>query len=292
MVFKHTTPQRGIAHQYSFKLQAFELERNKSGENAIIFIGGLGDGLLTVPYIINLNEKLNDEWSIFQILTSSSYIGWGTGSLDRDVKEINQLVKYLKETLGKKKIVLLGHSTGTQDSIHYSLSLFKDNIDGIILQAPVSDREAIKQLLGDQVYDEYNKEAQLIFDKYSGDELLPKKFSDKFLGAPINAYRWLSLSLEGGDDDYFSSDLSDEKLDETFGKLSKPLLVLYSGNDEFVPKSIDKQAILNRWEGFVKSDVWSKYSSLIPDASHNVANNPDSSVEFLIERVNKYLFDL
>ena len=41
----------------------------------------------------------------------SSYTGWGYSSLANDVEDIAALVKYLI-SLGKKRIVLLGSSTG------------------------------------------------------------------------------------------------------------------------------------------------------------------------------------
>ncbi|CCH42899.1 hypothetical protein BN7_2445 [Wickerhamomyces ciferrii] len=287
----------GKLHKYNDNLVAFEFNSTTPNptDNAIIFIGGLGDGLLTVPYLSKLNESLPTNWSLFQILISSSYQGWGTGSLDRDIKEIKQFVDYL-HGLGKQKVVLFGHSTGTQDSIHYALQNQGQGIDGIILQAPVSDREAIvKSSKEDGLdLDSYNKEAQEFFDKQGPQAVLPKKFSDFLFGvSAISSYRWLSLTLENGDDDYFSTDLSDEKLQETFGKLNKPTLVLYSGEDQFFPDGVDIGKVLQRWESFTKPGVWSKYSLVIDGATHNIGEgSKEGSVDVLIKQVQSFINEL
>lgn len=286
-------PQKGTVHEYATRLTAFEFDHgDKEAPNVIIFIGGLGDGLLTVPYVPTLNEKaIPEDWCIFQINMTSSYNGWGTGSLDRDIKEIGLLVKYLRGKLNKKKVILFGHSTGCQDSIHYLLKRGSD-IDGIVLQAPVSDREGMELGFEEsgQNLQEYNHEARYVFEKHGPDALLPKKFSKAFFGAPLNAYRWISLAEAGGDDDYFSSDLSDSQLNDTFGKIDKPLLLLYSGADQFVPPKIDKALVVKRFQSFTGSKYWSKYSGLVNGASHNVGEDSEpGAVDILIEKVKGYL---
>lgn len=59
----------------------------------------------------------------------SSYMGYGTGSLRRDFEDISACISYLV-TNGKRLVVLMGHSTGSQNSIHYVLN----RLDG--LRAP------------------------------------------------------------------------------------------------------------------------------------------------------------
>lgn len=289
-------PQKGVIHEYANKKTAFEFDNgDKESPNAVIFIGGLTDGLLTVPYVPDIHkEGLPAGWGIFQILFSSSYQGWGCGSLDRDIREIGQLVKYLKEKLGKEKIILFGHSTGCQDSIHY---LLKDGngIDGIILQASVSDREAMEmgfQEAGASLK-EYNTEARYVFEKHGPTAFLPEKFSKQFFGAPINAYRWLSLAEVGGDDDYFSSDLSDSQLEKTFGKINKPILILYSGADEYVPPTVDKEAVVKRFQSFTDPKYWSKESGVIKGAIHNIGPGSDKdAVGTVAKKVKAYLSEI
>ena len=54
-----------------------------------ILIGGLSDGLLPVPYTKQLETASHERgWSLVQPIISSSYMGFGHGSLERDTTEI------------------------------------------------------------------------------------------------------------------------------------------------------------------------------------------------------------
>jgi pimeloyl-ACP methyl ester carboxylesterase len=287
-------PQKGTLHTYDYNLTAFEFEARES-KNAIVFIGGLGNQYLGVPYLSELNESVGPDWRLFQVAISSSGEGWGTGSLDRDVEEISKLVKYLKQSLKISKVVLFGHSTGCQDSLHYLLKS-KEEVDAIILQASVSDREAIQEYFKESNFgklEDFNKEAKEVYDTKGPLELLPKKFSDILFGAPINAYRWLSLAAVGGDDDYFSSDLPDDALKMTFGKINKPSLFLYSGSDSSVPKYVNKDELLKRWGSFTDRRFWN--SVIIQGASHDIGSDSidqEKATEILTSTVNKFLADI
>lgn len=86
-----------------------------SPSSCLIFVGGLGDGLAAIPVLPQLSEALNSvgDWSLIQVLTRSSYLGWTTGDVDRDVQDLITLEAYLRNQAGKTgKLVLMGHSTG------------------------------------------------------------------------------------------------------------------------------------------------------------------------------------
>jgi hypothetical protein len=79
----------------------------------------LGDGLCAVPYIDLLAPALEEvNFSLIQVLLSSSYAGFGFGSIEKDAQEIHKLLSYLR-TIGKSQFVLLGHSTGKQKSLSH-----------------------------------------------------------------------------------------------------------------------------------------------------------------------------
>lgn len=90
-----------------------------NSRNAVVFIGGLGDGPHTVPYVKPVADRFCTgnavalSYSIFEIRIASSFGGYGYSSLASDVADISALVEYLRG-LGKEKIVLFGHSTGFQ----------------------------------------------------------------------------------------------------------------------------------------------------------------------------------
>ena len=92
---------------------------------------------MATPYLGRLSSELhNIKWSFCQLHMRSSYMGFGTGSLRRNFEDLCAAVTYLK-SIGKQQVVLMGHSTGSQNSIHYILSGSKaqstPKINGIIV---------------------------------------------------------------------------------------------------------------------------------------------------------------
>jgi pimeloyl-ACP methyl ester carboxylesterase len=93
--------------------------------------------------------------------------------------------------------------------------------------------------------------------------------------------------LTRGDDDYFSSDLSDEKVEAIWGKLSQPVLILPSEKDEWVPKDIDVAGLVDRWKRFCKPGIASDLSGPIPGANHRVEDA--TAQQWLSRRVAAFL---
>lgn len=292
-----------MIHRYFKNLTAIEFgPKLAQPQNFLIFIGGLGDGFLTVPYINDLASALTRNFGsqlvLVQALILSSYKGFGTGSLDRDVAELARLVEYLRTERGSSssKVFLMGHSTGCQDTIHYlskysNSTKFTSNqeLNGGILQAPVSDSEAITDK--DQAARFINMAKDYI-DQGNPNELLPEEALKLFFGAPFSAYRFHSLASIRGDDDYFSSYLTDSDYKESFGRVRVPLLVLYGGMDEFVPENIDKSALVNQWQSNTISNHWSPRSGIIAGATHNVGVGSEAgAVNDVVSRVVEFLKD-
>ncbi|OJJ00403.1 hypothetical protein ASPVEDRAFT_128077 [Aspergillus versicolor CBS 583.65] len=319
----------GILHNYAPRLVAFEFGSPSTPKpHSLLFIGGLTDGLYTVPYVQEIAKALEPtEWSIYHLHLSSSYSGWGIGSLDRDVEEIGQCVEYVRNlkknstangTAGK--VVIMGHSTGSQDVLHYVYSenplprnpdadgvqgLTRPVVDGAIMQAPVSDREAILQTAKE------SSEAREAYDtlvKFAHEQpartLCPLDLTG-LVGlepsTPVNVRRFWSLAspespAKPSEDDLFSTDITDERLGETFGRVATrgllrgTLVALYSGNDEYAPNGVDKEALMARWKRATDAGGVKKWddeaSGIIPGASHNVR---DEGQAWLIEHVLNYL---
>lgn len=267
--------------QYQPNLPAIEYQSDGKPENFLVFIGGLGDGLLCTKYIPQIaelfNKELGGKWGVIESLITSSYIGCGTGSLGRDVRELAQLVKYLRSHRGtpQSKIVLMGHSTGCQDTIEYlSKFAYQDDfesifkLDGGILQAPVSDTEASEYFHKDTNIKEVLKQAKQLIDAGRGDELLPEEARKLSADVPVSAYRFYSLNARRTDDDYFSSYLNEDDYKETFAKITLPLLVLVGEKDEFIPPNIDRKALLEDWKKVTSETVWSEFSKIVKGADH------------------------
>lgn len=269
---KNQQPVNGVIHSYAFRKIAFEFspEGHKPTDKVLIVIGGLMDGLLTVPYHPPLAEALSKHgWSVIQIEFTSSHSGWGTGSLVRDSKEIHQLVGYLK-SIGKKEIGIMGHSTGCQNVMHYFSKSGNDDVDFGILQAPVSDRVSAGESLKEEEVAASLQLAKDLIASGKSKEIMPTQYTKHFFNVPINAYRWHSLIGVRGDDDFFSPDLTEADWATTFGKIDCPYLVLYSGSDEFVPSWLDKEELMKKWALAGKDHGWSKLSKVIKGAKHNL----------------------
>lgn len=88
----------------------------KDYPNAVVYIAGLTGGPHTHESMsAEMSEALRYKktgYSFFELRLRSSYTGFGASSLANDVEDVGALVKYLREGLQKKKVVLLGSSSG------------------------------------------------------------------------------------------------------------------------------------------------------------------------------------
>jgi hypothetical protein len=321
-------------------LVAFEYTRgNRRKPHSLLFIGGLGDGLCTVEYVADLVAALQDtEWSIFSLILSSSYNGWGVGRLGKDIDEMAQCIQYVrdykKQLFGPGKVVIMGHSTGSQDVMHYISCpnprprnlldreiepLLRTPVDGAIMQASVSDREGILWVLKAgterdspetmrEIYRKAVEDAKkrTYEDDDTVDTIVPLSVTAR-IGYPsttaISSRRFLSLTSPDSpkkpdEDDLFSSDLSDEQLQRTFGVigprglLKSKLMALYSGRDQSVPPWVDKEALLKRWST-AAGQFWHPKSMVIPGASHALSDcGQVEPRRILVQRVTGYLDEL
>ncbi|OKL63570.1 hypothetical protein UA08_01922 [Talaromyces atroroseus] len=238
----------------------------------------------------------------------------------------------------------MGHSTGSQCVMHY---LYRPNphistpsfdpdlehvkrqvLDGAIMQAPISDREAILWVLTEGIGGKSPNEVREIYEKVETmakeadrenkksnspfDTLLPISMTSQIgypANTPLSARRLLSLvSPESPqsprEDDLFSSDLGHEQLEKTFGMirhrglLKNKLLVLYSGADQAVPDWVDKEKLLLKWRNVTdhngETQIWDQHhSGVIPGASHALSNDDQAEPrKDLVRRVLGFLHDL
>ena len=281
-------------------------------------------------------------WSLFTINLTSSYQSWGLGHLDRDTNEIARCIQYVQEYKADKfnnpnsKTVIFGHSTGSQDILHYLSrpnphdkehafdpcleNTVRPVVDGAIMQAAVSDREVIQLLFQHGFKGKTSAELKATFEQLVAisqesmqqsqtcDTLLPLWMTSQIYPSdtPLSARRFLSLTHGGpkkpGEDDLFSSDLSDEQLEKTFGQVGKQgllrwkLMVILSGADQSVPEWVDKELLLSRWQKAADRDgeVWdAEHSGIIPGASHALSNDDQAPMRAeLVRRVLGYLADV
>lgn len=298
----------GVLHKYSDRHVAFQHASpsriNDNNVHTLLWVGGLSDGLLTVSYPASIAASLPADWTIAEVLLTSSYNGWGTSSLAQDARELGQCVAYFQQLRPGRKIVLMGHSTGCQDAMEYVVGQHASTrpaLDGVILQAGVSDREAWRDMLSDADYTSLVATAQALLDAGRAQDVLSPHDHPALLttglDTPVSAYRLHSLLAPHGDDDYFSSDLDDDRhLARSFGAFpaSTPVCFLLGSEDPYVPAHVDKAALLQRWihavrRGggvvFLGGDHHDDDGGLVPGAHHNLNGDPEPVVQDLVSRV-------
>ncbi|KKF95411.1 hypothetical protein CFO_g2233 [Ceratocystis platani] len=273
----------------------------QKAENAIVLIAGRGGGPHTMSVANEISKALLSApelgYSLFEVRMRSSLGTYGSFGTAEDIEDISALVEYLRK-LGREKIVLLGHSTGCQDIIKYSMLKDKvPSVDGFILQGPISDREAFEHVLvkRDEMDSyhkalEYAKLAAHDAQYRAGDDILgwmPRWFMPEVIrNTPFTISRFHSLLNVGGGDDLFSSDLSSKAVSKVWTSLAKPAMVLHSGKDELVPDFVNKEELISEWKAAAGSKV-SDLSGVIPDADHVISESGPAA--WFCDRVVKFL---
>ncbi|GAB4820752.1 hypothetical protein N2152v2_007798 [Parachlorella kessleri] len=172
--------------------------------------------------------------------------------------------------------VIIGHSTGCQDALRYS-ERYRSDVDaasllGVVLQAPVSDREWLATQPDTAA--RLSKAADMI-QTGQGEETCFRAHDVD--GAAVTARRWQALASEGGDDDYFSSDLNDDQLKaRLFGVSGLPTLLLLSGADEYVPPDVDYKALGRRLQAAVGA---SARLSVVEGGLHALGGHEQQAVD-------------
>ncbi|KAF2746212.1 DUF1749-domain-containing protein [Sporormia fimetaria CBS 119925] len=317
-------PTPGILHPYTPKLTAFEhsprTPRSARAKHTLLFLGGLSDGLLTVHYPSVIAKHVPENWRVVEVMISSSYEGWRTGRIARDGEELRRCVGYfrgLQEQEGGK-IVVMGHSTGCQGIMSLivgplsRISEWKDaesrsadyedvDIDGVILQGGVSDREAFldqakREGRADVLHDTV-KRAKEAVEAGKGDDCMAREnhIMISETDPPITAYRTWSLLYPGADDDYFSSDTDRREVEAVFGRLgrrAKRVAFLLGEKDPYVPESVDRSALVRMWtEGTEQGggDVDRVNGGIVKGAEHNLNGQEEWIVLDLVGRVVRFL---
>ncbi len=222
-------------------------------EGTAVFIGGLTDGPMSLSYLPALAAALEEKrWRLCQPTLSSAYLGFGVSDLDTDAEELDLVVDRIlasasaigegdERTPKKHAVALVGHSTGCQDIVHFlRQGRRRADIAAAVLQAPVSDREAMCMEFGEEAIAAANAAAREMCAKGGGINLMPRSTPGTF-GAPVSAARYASLSGRMTLDDLFSSDLTAAELSQQIGHMghasAPPSLWVRSADDEYAPCS-------------------------------------------------------
>lgn len=103
----------------------------------LLFIDGMWGNILSIPYFYRLKNLCDNHNIVLVYPQLRSHPYFQIHRIEEDIEDITDVVNGLDGS-----VVLLGHSTGCQDSLLYISSSKSEKVKGIILQAPVSDIEA------------------------------------------------------------------------------------------------------------------------------------------------------
>ena len=229
---------------------------------------------------------------MIQPILRSSYCQFGTQTLDTDVEDLNNLVKFLKETRGNDiQVSIIGHSTGCQIAVHFckTSQFAKDCIEKIILQAPVSDREAMVMETSGEYVEKLISNANKCVENGESDQIVHMLYGI----APLTAQRTLDLYSKNGLDDMFSSDLTLNELNSRLDHMkSFQTLISISLEDQYVPKDVYPYLSMK-----LKNAMNANVLLEIPNANHSLNdggdssnNNNNTSATIFINEVTKFLF--
>jgi len=137
----------------------------------------------------------------------------------------------------------------------------------------VSDREYLATLSTTAGYIQLAEEMRA---QGKEGELLPRSADE----APISAKRFLSLAAPGGEDDMFSSDLTNDQMKGKLGHMGIPTLIVLSGADEYVPSDVNLDLLLEKLASAMPGCV---NSIIVSNANHALEGHSEEFVHCVMD---------
>lgn len=266
---------------------------NSNAKTWYIFLHGLGGSMLSMR---TLAEELIDSSSSALLFNNrghdiisrikkidkrkasgfSSFYGGAAHEIFTDcVDDIQGAINFAKEH-GAKKIILVGHSTGSQKAIYYlSQNNTKKDVSHVVLLSPLSDFAGVLSRLGLEEYEMILKIAKALVDQGSPHVLLPSSI----WAEPIDAQRFLSLYTPVSDEDIFSYPTPDK--DTLLSVVTIPLTVILGGKDEFADRPTQE---IKDWFDSKQQSV--EYNSKIFSSGTHGFDGSEKSVATFIQKLH------
>lgn len=181
-------------------------------ENTVVLVGGLGDNILTLPYMKSLNDYCIRKGISLIIPQLRSMPLYYLAPIESDTGDLRDLVSTLSGS-----IALIGHSTGCNDILLFLDEYRPKNIKCAVLQGPVSDTESVSRTDINAVLERIQKGNEKYVELENHSIWLKERF--------------ISLFSIRGKEDLFSSYLDDSAFAKW--KTSTQILSVLSGQDEY-----------------------------------------------------------
>lgn len=264
----------------------------KPTKKAILWVHGLTGRFYGDPLLMNLFGELCDKHDVafasinnrgHDIITNLKKVdaahlggfrrvvgGSGVEIFEECVLDIDAGISYLVG-LGYTEVYLAGHSTGANKVCYYAATKSDARVAGVVLAGPMSDRLM-------QEKDKLNYEKNLLAAKAQvlagrGDRI---QQSESFF--PVTSRRALSLLTPNSPEDVFTYGDTDKPL-RVFAKITKPMLVIFSGADESADRPVE--AIRAVFDKTTRSKHY--VSRIIADATHSYTGKEKDFVTMVVK---------
>jgi pimeloyl-ACP methyl ester carboxylesterase len=270
-------------------------EPKKKGKKAILWVHGLtgafyGDTELFGEFadaceksgvgFAAFNNRGHELLSGFRKLdktASTGYthvtIGAGYETFEDCVYDIDAGISFLEKE-GYTKIILLGHSTGSNKVCYYASTKNDKRVMGVILAGPVSDR--LDPTMDQKKVASDRKKMQDLVKRGKGDELV---FGFHFF--PMTPKRYLSLFGPGSNEDSFDYGDESPKLPH-FSAIKIPTMVVIGEKDEYADRPV--KDVVKVFDAKAKMDHYK--SAIISNGLHAFEGNEKAAVEKMVRWIN------
>jgi pimeloyl-ACP methyl ester carboxylesterase len=249
---------------------------NKKANTTYIFIHGLGGNFFSMREIGELlvnettnvllfNNRGHDIISRISKVDNrkkkgrKSFLAGAAHEIFTDcVDDIEGAVEFVK-SLNSKRIILVGHSTGSQKAVYYATRKQNQNkLTGIVLLSPLSDFAGILKQVSLEDFENLLKISKALVDQETPHTLLPNSIWPQ----TTDAQRFLSLYTPTSEEEIFSYVTPGKQT--IYSKIKIPLLVILGEKDEYRDRPVKQ--ILKWFDLHQNSKQF--ISCQIPNATH------------------------
>lgn len=150
--------------------------------------------------------------------------GGGVEKFEECILDVSATISFAR-SLGYKKIILAGHSTGANKALYYVYQTQDRRVSGLMLLGPISDIAAMQKVIGRANLNKGLKTAKKILKEN------PQLFMPPGFGYLNTAKRFISLYTPGTAEDVFPH--YDEKANwRELGAVKIPIAVIVGSRDE------------------------------------------------------------
>ena len=194
-------------------------------------------------------------------------LGTGFETFEDCVKDIEGALKFLKSR-GFKKLILCGHSTGSQKVAYYQSQKNNPDVKAVFLLAPVDDGQFQRKALGEKFGEALEMAAKAVSGG-KGSDFVPREFQSPF----FTYKRYYNMFKPGSAEGLLDPDKNFAAL----SKISCPVFAVLGEKDHGL--TIDAKTVLDKIRKACKNKKSKTF--LVEEADHGFEGKEDGLIEFM-----------